>query len=139
MSFVIRTLTVSALFSNNGADWNDYVVGRSWSTASDTACNAASDTACLHGGEVRIVDASDKADCTNLTATDDLGAFTWLCDDSTGSARFISVGLADGKFLSDLIDFGTPAFLNNAVTIYDNGVVWGTSASSYLVEQSARG
>ena len=86
---------VTALFANNGAKWNDYVAGNV-STATDTACNAATDTACVHGGERRVVVVTGKKSCGGLTATDDLGAFNWVCDSSTKPVRVISTGLANG-------------------------------------------
>ncbi len=122
-------LAVTALFPTNGTNWNDYVSDKEWSTAIDSTCIAGTDSACLHGGELRVVQATNKTDCTNLTAADDLGTFTWVCDNSTGTARLISTGLADGKSLSDLIDFTTPGFKPNAVTIYENGIVWDATPS----------
>ena len=130
-SFVARMLdAVSALFPNNGADWNDYVAGGDWSTATDTACAAATDSACLNGGEHRVVAASGKSDCAGLTAADELGTFDWVCDAGTGTARFVSTGLADGKGLADLIDFATPGFKADKVMVYDNGALWATTPST---------
>jgi len=120
---------VSELFPANGANWNDYVVGNA-STATDTACDAATDTACVHGGERRVAVATGKTSCTGLTASDDLGAFNWVCEGSANPVRFVSTGLADGKNLSDLIDFGTPGFKLNKVTVYENGNVWGVTPST---------
>ena len=116
-------VNVTALFANNGAKWNDYVAGNV-STATDTACNAATDTACVHGGERRVVVVTGKKSCGGLTATDDLGAFNWVCDSSTKPVRVISTGLANGKFLSDLIDFTARRFKSNKVTVKANGVAW---------------
>ena len=130
VSFLERTLdTVSALFSN-AANWNDYAKGASWATATNTACDASLDSACIHGGEVRVVQVTGKTSCDGLTAEDDLAAFNWVCDATGGTARFISDGLADGKSLSDLINFSIPDFEANAVTVYDNGSLWGTTPSS---------
>ena len=130
-SFVARMLgAASALFPNNGANWNDYVAGGDWSTATDTACNAATDSSCLNGGERRIVVATGKSDCTGLTAADELGAFEWVCDAGTGTARFISTGFAKGKGLADLIDFATPGFKADKVAVYDNGALWATTPST---------
>lgn len=119
---------VSALFTTNGNKWNDYVAGSDWKTVADTACDAATHSACLHGGERRVVVATGKSSCTGLTAADDLGAFNWVC--ITNPVRMVSTGLADGKALSDLIDFATPGFKANKVTVYDNGATWGVTASS---------
>lgn len=120
---------VAELFSN-AAKWNDYAPGSEWSTASNTACTAASDIACIHGGEHRMVLVTGKTECTGLTASDDLSAFNWVCDNSIGTARMISTGLADGKHLSDLIDFSTAGFKPNAVTVSDSIGVWGSTPSS---------
>jgi parallel beta-helix repeat protein len=120
--------SVSALFPAN-SNWNDYVTGNDWKTAPDTACNFG-DTACLHGGELRVVVATGQTTCSGLTAADDLGAFNWECDASTNPVRFVSTGLADGKNLSDLIDFVTPGFKANKVTVYANGSIWNTTPSS---------
>ncbi len=120
---------MQALFPNNGADWNDYVVGSERLTATnDFACIAAAPP-CLHGGERRVVKATGKVSCAGLTASDDLGAFNWACDDSTGTTNLVSTGLADGMYLSDLLDFMTPGFLPNAVTVFENGVAWGETPS----------
>jgi parallel beta-helix repeat protein len=121
--------TVSALFPTNGANWNDYVQGTA-SAATDTACNAASDTACVNGGERRVVVAIGKSSCAGLTASDDLGAFNWTCDSSTNPVRMVSTGLADGKKLSDLIDFATPAFKANKVSVNLTGSLWNATPST---------
>jgi parallel beta-helix repeat protein len=122
---------VSPLYPNNGADWNDYVKGNDWKTAPDTACTAASDTACMHAGELRVVVATGQSSCTGLTASDDLGAFNWVCDASTNPVRLVSTGLADGKNLSDLMDFtGSGGFKTNKVTVYSNGTSWNTTPST---------
>jgi parallel beta-helix repeat protein len=120
---------VAALFPTNGANWNDYVAGDA-STATDVACNAASDISCLHGGERRVVVATGMTTCGGLTAADDLKAFTWVCDASTSPVRFVSTGLASGKSLSDLVDFATPGFKSNKVTVYVRGSAWGATPSS---------
>jgi hypothetical protein len=121
---------VQALFPTNGAKWNDYLAGSHYAVASDTACIAGTSPSCIHGGELRVVDATGKTSCTGLSASDELAAFDWTCDDSSGSARFISTGLADGKYLSDLIDFTAPGFKTNSVTVFDNGTAWASTAAS---------
>ena len=121
---------VTALFPTNGANWNDYLTGEDWNTASDATCNADSGVPCLHGGERRVVDLTGKTACTGLTAADDFGAFDWVCDASVSPVRMVSTGLVKGKSLSDLIDFTTPGFKANKVTVYDNDVIWGVTPSS---------
>ncbi len=109
---------VSPLYSNNGFFWNDYVKGDDITNAIDTACNADVDTSCLHGGENRVVELDGISSCTGITATDALGVFDWICDESTGAARVISTGLASGYGLADLLDFSTPSWKSNSVTVY---------------------
>ncbi len=111
---------VSPLYSSNGFGWNDYVQGDDIANATDTACNADTDTSCLHGGEIRVVELTGISSCTGITASDALGAFTWICDESTGTARVISTGLTDGYGLADLLDFATPAWKTNSLTVYQD-------------------
>ncbi|MEK6742261.1 MAG: right-handed parallel beta-helix repeat-containing protein [Nitrospirota bacterium] len=127
---LVTLSSVTALYPNNGVNWNDYVKGGTITTAMDTLCTAATDTACLHGGEVKVVTVTGKTSCSGLTASDALGAFDWTCDASTGTVRMISTGLKDGKFLSDLIDFTTPAWKANSVTVNDNGTLYSTQTST---------
>ena len=67
-----------------------------------------------------------------LTATDNLGAFDWICDDSTGTARLISTGLKQGMYLSDLIFFDviSSAWNENTLTVNDNGTPIFTTVSA---------
>jgi hypothetical protein len=111
---------VSALFPNNGANWNDYVEGSDYADAIDETCQVGITSKCVHAGVLKKIGAG-RASCAGLSATDDLGAFDWVCDDTTGNARFISTGLAEQSHLSDLLDFSTLSWLENSVTLYDNG------------------
>lgn len=127
--------TVSALYNTNGAGWNDYVKndGLDVFSATDTACTGTETggySACLHGGETRTFEVTGKTACTGLTAEDSLGAFTWTCDDTSGTAVFISTGLTNGVYLSGLLDFDSPAFRSNQVTVYDTGVAYGETPST---------
>jgi parallel beta-helix repeat protein len=132
---LVSLSAVTALYPANGVNWNDYVKNDDVDiySASDTAC-AGSETggysACLHGGEMRTVEVIGKSSCSGLTATDSLGAFTWICSAATGTAQFVSTGLKDGKYLSDLLDFTTPAWKPNAVTVFDNGTAYGKTDST---------
>ena len=120
---------VTALFPISGANWNDYLTGDDWRVATG-ACIADAAVPCLHGGERRVVELTGKTACAGLTAADDLGVFEWICDDSVSPVRMISTGLAKGKSLSDLIDFTTPGFKTNKVTVYDNAVAWRSTPDS---------
>jgi len=124
-------LKVQALFPDKGANWNDYVVGSERLTATfDNACDVNNPPPCLHGGERRVVEAIGKTSCAGLTASDDLGAFNWACDDSTGNANLVSTGFADGMYLSRLLDFAAEEWQDNAVTVFENGTAWGKTPPS---------
>ncbi len=115
---------VSAYYSA-APNWNDYV--KNDLTTQFDATNTPADgtetggySAVIHGGEMRSVDIGITT-CTDQTGTDALGAFDWVCDDSTGSALMVSTGLKKDKDLSDLLDFTTPGWLSNAVTVSGTG------------------
>jgi hypothetical protein len=116
--------------------WNDYIVAdgsaigvrgvsasassgvSSRLNASGTACSSAATGGygvCIHAGLMRQSYISNKTDCSGITASDALGAFIWVCDASTVPVRLIAVGLNEGKYLSDLIDFDQVAFRPNAL------------------------
>ncbi|KPJ96460.1 MAG: hypothetical protein AMJ53_00655 [Gammaproteobacteria bacterium SG8_11] len=118
---------VSALYPVNGANWNDYVRGADRVTATDVACNAAVDQACVHAGEIRVVH-TILTSCDGITASDALGVFDWECDDSTGRVRIISKGFAQGIEIYDLLNFTTPSWLANSVSIYVDGILWRETA-----------
>jgi len=122
VTFVTGIPPVAPHFESNGIDWNDYVQGNSIDTVVDIACSANVDIACLHAGEVREI-ITDQDSCNGLTASDNLEVFIWVCDDSSGTARFISTGFVESKYLSDLLDFSVPRWKPNAVAIYANGVL----------------
>jgi len=132
---LVSLSTVTALYPTNGANWNDYVKndGSDYYTASDIACagtEAGGYSACLHGGEMRTVMVTGKASCAGLTASDSLGAFNWICSAATGTAQFISTGLKDGKYLSDLRDFSAPGWKANSVTVADATKLYSTATST---------
>lgn len=120
---------VTALYPSNGDNWNDYV-SSSLGTASDTACDAATDTACVHGGEKRVVTVNGRSSCSGVTASDALDAFNWTCDASTGTARIVSTGLKDGMNLSDLLDFSAPGWKTNTLSVNVGGAVHSTASST---------
>ena len=128
---------VTALWTTNGANWMDYVVNNATqkiSQVSDTAC-AGSESAirgCLHGGEFRKVVISSETSCTNFTIVDTLGAFDWICDDSSGtSIVFYSTGLKRGKGLRDLIESDGSNWKENRVTITNGSTSYQTALSRW--------
>ena len=103
----LTTVALAPLYANNGAAWNSYVKndGVTIFEATDAACDGSESggySACIHGGEYRVVVLNDLTDCTGITASDALSAFNWTCDDGSGSVRVISTGLQSRKYLSDL-------------------------------------
>lgn len=116
--------TAKALYDVNGVNWNDYILsdGADVFKATDAACNPATAgpgyRTCINGGIMRMVTVTGRGVCDDLTAADSLGAFTWVCDDTTNDVRMVSVGFAEGKGLSDLIDFDTGAWRQMNVTVY---------------------
>lgn len=162
-------LVVKPLFEQHGALWNDYVTstGPTYADATDVACDSTTSgtgpSPCLHAGELRAVDVGSAfASCANVTASDQLGAFDWVCDDSSGTPRVISTGLKPGVCLAALIDWSANpvAFRTNSVTITDgtttvatNPAVWwanpvqadndggslGTQSTIYVVTASGTG
>lgn len=118
---------VRSLYSTNGAQWLDYVKndGVSVYSATDAVCDPTVDSGgydvCLNGGEFMAVSVAALSTCTNVTAVDNLNAFNWVCDSSSG-VRLISTGLKSGVGLSDLVDFSAASFKPNFVTVYNNAV-----------------
>ena len=81
--------------------WNRYV-------KSDGTTCTTSDTQCVHAAEHKVVQVPAlSGSCSSLIASDSLGAFTWICDDSSavsnGTIYFKTSSLATGKGLRDLI------------------------------------
>jgi uncharacterized cupredoxin-like copper-binding protein len=118
---------VVGLYGGAGVTWNDYVRndGTAFHDATDTACDGTETgfyTACLHVGELLMMPVTGYDDCADLTASDALGAFEWTCIDDGATVRMVSTGLKRDKGLADLIDFATPAWLVNTLTVYDTGV-----------------
>jgi len=138
-----------ALYSNAQL-WNDYIVadgsalavrGVSTGAASgvSTRLNASGSPClstatggygtCIHAGLMRQSVINDKEDCTDMAATDALGVFIWVCDASVKPVRLISVGLNEGKHLSDLVDFDAVAWRANSLTVTVNGVEYRSPAT----------
>lgn len=139
VSVTVNCPTVSALYPTNGADWNDYVLNNGTNIdgdtdplqASDAACTGGSlYNACLHGGEMRLVTLNGETDCAGFEASDNLGAFNWVCDDSTGTARIISTALNEDAKLIDLIDSASEVWRGNYVTVTLNSATYAVTDTS---------
>ena len=119
-SFTTVALPAVGAHYSAAPDWNDYVKASDTTTACDGS-ETGGYLACVHGGEMRAVEVPDNSSCNDLSATDALGVFDWSCDGSTNPVRMVSTGLKANKNLSDLLDFATPGWLNNSVTITGTG------------------
>ncbi|MDH5753077.1 MAG: Ig-like domain-containing protein, partial [Deltaproteobacteria bacterium] len=111
----------------NGLNWMDYVKhdGNDVFSAQDIPCDGSETggyEACVHGGEIRMIETSLETaanPCANLSGSDTLGAFEWVCDDAGPNLVFYSKRLQDGKYLSDLIDFDGATWLENSLVVND--------------------
>jgi hypothetical protein len=79
-------------------------------------------SACMHAPEYNVVEVPGFARCGQLQARDSLDAFNWHCDDSTGRARMVSVGLKSRRRLGDLIDWRRRTWRDNSVTVEHRNV-----------------
>src|SRR5690606_26428175 len=96
-------IQVAALYPNHGSAWNDYVRndGATVFSSSGDDCLSSFEGggrgpyACIHGGEMRVVEITGRTECDGISASDGLGVFEWVCDDSTGTARVVSLRVKD--------------------------------------------
>ncbi len=117
---------VNPVYQNNGRNWNDYVTndGTDWISATDSSCNSSIDggyNRCIHGGQYRQVVLTGINSCAGLFLSESLSAFNWRCVVVNGNARFYSYSLKEDKGVTDLVNFTTPAWLQNQITITKNG------------------
>ncbi len=130
-----QTLASVSAYYTNGADWNDYVknngptIFEATNTAS-TGTETGGSAANIHGGEMRAVAVIGLSDCADVTAEDALGAFDWVCYEGTDPVTVVSTGLADGAYLSSLIDFDAQEWRDNSLTVFNNGNVYGSTPAS---------
>ena len=146
LSYQYLQLAVSALYPNNGLNWNDYVQndnGGDRFLATDTACSPMSTaihSQCIHGGEKRVVTIFGSSSCSGLTMQDSLQAFDWQCVVINGVVKFISRGLRSNMGVADLLNTAIPSWKSNYVTLYvsgsptavGNSSIWYTNSVGYL-------
>lgn len=96
----------------NGNFWNTYIKkdGTQFYDATNTLCTGTEvgdySAACMHSAEIKKVTltALENISCSNLSISDALGAFNWICENSSnGTISFYSQFLKPGKGLRDLI------------------------------------
>jgi len=123
-------------YLTNGAGWTHYVAndGVANYKATGAACSSNSPgyESCVHGGEIYSVVLRGVADCSGVSAADDLKFFDWVCDDSANAVTIVSTGLKPGVRLSNLIDFTgvTASWKRNTLTVFVNGEVHGLTPST---------
>jgi len=111
------------------ADWNAYVQRADGPLLAipDVDCDRATDD-CVHAGVVRRYDVPGVTSCDGLLAQDDLNAFVWACDDTSGHAVVYSVTLRADVRLVDLLSGA--GFALNAVTVQRTGTPIARSSST---------
>ncbi len=118
----ITLSAVTSVYPLNGANWMDYVHVSSlalgpWGQPDSTCLGTETHFAdCVHGGEIRKVTVTGFSSCSNLSATDSLNAFTWVCQVVGGQATFYSSGLAKKAGAQNLLSMS--GWLPNSVTVY---------------------
>ncbi len=101
------TCTEVGPYKSNATSWNDYY---------------ASGVGFVHGGEQRALVTDKYISCADITASDDLDAFNWACEevpvDTPTAIKVYSTSLKDGKGLTNLIGFSTkPSWQPNSVAV----------------------
>jgi hypothetical protein len=122
------TVTVSPAY-NIPSNWMDYMRRNMQSPSSisqtnATACDGTETgwyNSCIHLGEIKKLEVTNISNCDGVTATDKLQAFNWVCVLQSGKVFIYSTGLKYEKNLSDLIDFNSPSFLDNSITVSKEG------------------
>ncbi|OFZ00975.1 MAG: hypothetical protein A2Z97_04835 [Bdellovibrionales bacterium GWB1_52_6] len=126
----LTSITVQPVYPVNGSNWNDYVKrdGTTAFNATDTGCNAATDTSCLHGGELRMSVLTGTPSCAGLTAVDARGVFDWVCDASSGTATFYSSGVKTWKGIGYLLNANS--WKSDQLRIFNGGTLIAESSAS---------
>ena len=131
-------LTVSPSYPINAPNWNDYIRydnssgSYPWDQA-DVACTGTEQgqygrlNGCVHGGQMKKVPVAGMGSCANLTASDTLGAFDWMCLVAGGTATFYSRELNPDKGLRDLVSAST--WYSNSLTVQYSAQTIATSPS----------
>jgi hypothetical protein len=115
-----------AAYFTNAPNWGQYVIKGDFDNPSpdwaacdpDNAGMGCSD--CLNGGAIRAFEVPGEGSCANLTASDALGAFDWICNNATGQPIFFSTGLKDDKAMADLVLPTGDGWRENVLTV-NNG------------------
>lgn len=129
----VESISVVPLYPANGSLWTYYILngnsGQDIFHQTDTDCSGTPDKLdyCVHAGEMRKVSVTSYVSCTNLSATDSLGAFDWTCDDSGVNVQFYSQ-LKWNKGLVDLVN--AASWKSNQVTVKYSGYTVAQSSSS---------
>jgi hypothetical protein len=114
--------TIVPRYSNNGANWNDYLKG----DGTDTACVAAGTDDCVNAGPLRKGVVSGLSSCS-YTIEDLLDVFEWSCVASGSSITIYSDKFKPGKGLADLVN--SSGWIANKVSIKDGSTVKAESSS----------
>ncbi len=131
------TPAVAEAYAGN-TNWMDYIRRNMFSPSSVaqttiTACDGTETgwyNSCIHAGEIRKFEMTNISDCIDVTATDSLGVFNWICVVQSGKVFVYSTGLKEEKGLSDLINFTSATWRNNSVEVKKASQIIATSPPS---------
>lgn len=104
---IIKCHNVKPLYAD-ASDWNQY--------------HKIDTTTYVHGGELRTTTFPELQSCDSLSATDNLGAFDWICTEETvdnvTQVNITSTHLKSEVGLRDLITFGeSPKWKENRIDV----------------------
>jgi len=132
----VETTTVQAVYPTYGTNWLDYIKNNNGGTGDfdqpDQACTGSESGnyfSCLHGGEKLKAVIPNVTSCTGITANDDLAAFDWTCIVQGQQALIVSLQLASGKGLQNLVSGS--GWIPNKINIYQgaNKIAQSTAAT----------
>lgn len=101
--------------------WADCVLDDGTGPLDATGAACTGDADCMLVGAMRVLAVPALSDCTDVTATDSLGAFQWICREDGGQVEVASVGFSEDGELSDLVDVATLSWRPMSVTVTQEG------------------
>ncbi|MFK8137083.1 MAG: right-handed parallel beta-helix repeat-containing protein [Bdellovibrionales bacterium] len=107
--------------------WTDTSLSKFEQT--DTLCTSETGflNSCFPAGFLKKVVLSGYNSCDNLNVRDSLGAFKWICDDSSGDAIFYTEKFNEGHGLSSVIEDDGSGFKFQNIEVFDSGSIIASS------------
>ena len=117
------------------ANWNEYVkndnLGQDIYNQDGVSCVGNEGTGyrgCLHGAELKKASLADETSCAGISASDLLGVFSWICDDSQSAVTLYTVEVNPGRGLGSVIDGDTSSWRTNQLIVEKEGAIIAKSA-----------